>query len=99
MSRILHAVEEFPSDHIPQSVDLRCSIEELHRTLRENYYTRQSFPTRREALRAARSRHQVSQQEEIKDGILDAEEAIEAEEVMGMDEEFYQDFDEYGDYY
>ena len=75
-------------------------LRELHRTLSENDYTRQPFPTRSEALRAARSLHHISEQEEIKDEIGDAEEAIEAEEDMRdnaawNDGEFYPDFDEY----
>ena len=75
-------------------------LRELHRTLRENDYTRQPFPTRSEALRAAQSRHQISKQEEIKDEIADTKETIEAEEDVrddaAYDEEFYPDFDGYG---
>ena len=75
-------------------------LRELHRTLSENDYTRQPFPTRSEALRADRSLHHISEQEEIKDEIGGAEEAIEAEEDMRYnaawnDGEFYPDFDEY----
>ena len=76
-----------------------AQIRELHATLQEGNYTRRAFPTRGEALRAARSRHQVSLREVIAGEITDAEVQIEeaernAEYNQNDDELFCDDVDD-----
>ncbi len=74
------------------------NLHELHQILRDNNYTRQAFPSRTEAVRAARSLRECSQRDEIKVEIADVEKAIEeAEEDEAHsenDEEFFHDFDD-----
>ena len=76
-----------------------AQLRELHATLQEGNYTRRAFPTRGEALRAARSRHQVSLREVIAGEITDAEVQIEeaernAEYNQNDDELFCDDVDD-----
>jgi hypothetical protein len=68
-------------------------LRELHATLQEGDYTRRAFPTRSEALRAARSRHQVSLRdvlaEENANAEMQIEEAERNAEYNGNDEELF----------
>jgi len=57
-----------------------AQLRELHGTLREGDFTRRAFPTRGEALRAARSRHEVSLRGVLAEENADAEMQIEEAE-------------------